>query len=46
MKDIERERKRRRGRDTGRGSSRLHGGSSTWDSIQGLQDHALGYRQC
>ena len=30
-----------RGRDTGRGRSRLHAGSPTWDSIQGLQDHAL-----
>ena len=28
--------------DTGRGRSRLHAGSLTWDSIPGLQDHALG----
>ena len=28
-----------RGRDTGRGRSRLHAGSPTWDSIPGLQDH-------
>ena len=33
------------GRDTGRGRSRLHAGSPTWDSIPGLQDHALGQRQ-
>ena len=31
-----------RGRDTGRGRSRLHAGSPTWDLIPGLQDHALG----
>ena len=31
-----------RGRDTGRGNSRLHAGSPTWDSIPGLQDHTLG----
>ena len=30
-----------RGRDTGRGRSRYHTESLTWDSIQGLQDHAL-----
>ena len=29
---------RERGRDTGRGRSRLHAGSPTWDSIPGLQD--------
>ena len=34
-----------RGRDTGRGRSRLHVGSPTWDSIPGLQDHILGQRQ-
>ena len=33
---------RERGRDTGRGRSRLHAGSPMWDSIQGLQDHTLG----
>ena len=33
---------RERGRDTGRGRSRLHAGTPTWDSIPGLQDHALG----
>ena len=33
---------RERGRDTGRGRSRLHAGGLTWDSIPGLQDHALG----
>ena len=38
-------RERERGRDTGRGRSRLHAGSPTWDSILGLQDHALGQRQ-
>ena len=39
MIDIE------RGRDTGRGRSRLHAGSPTWDSIPGLQDGAPGQRQ-
>ena len=34
-------RDRERGRDTGRGRSRLHAGSPMWDSILGLQDHAL-----
>ena len=34
-----------RGRDPGRGRSRLHAGSPVWDSIRGLQDHALGQRQ-
>ena len=29
----------------GRDRSRLHAGSPTWDSIPGLQDHALGLRQ-
>ncbi|XP_048961711.1 transmembrane protein 222 isoform X1 [Canis lupus baileyi] len=33
-----------RGRDTGRGRSRLHAGSPTRDSIPGLQDRALGQR--
>ena len=33
------------GGDTGRGRSRLHEGSPMWDSISGLQDHALGQRQ-
>ena len=41
----ERERKRERERDEGRGRSRLHAGNSMWDSIPGLQDHALGRRQ-
>ena len=41
MRDTERE----GGRDTGRGRSRLHPGSPMWDSIPGLQDHALGQRQ-
>ena len=37
---------RERGRDTGRGRSRLHApGSPTWDSIPGLQDRTLGQRQ-
>ena len=40
-----RERERERSRDTGRGRRRLHAGSPTWDSIPGLQDHALGQRQ-
>ena len=41
----ERHRERWRGRDTGRGRSRLHTGSPTWDSIPGPQDHTLGQRQ-
>ena len=41
MRDTVRE----RGRDTGRGRSRLHAGSPMWDSIPGLQDRALGQRQ-
>ena len=41
MIDTERE----RGRDTGRGRSRLHAGSPMWDSILGLQDHNLSQRQ-
>ena len=32
---------RERGRDTGRGRSRLHAGIQMWDLILGLQDHAL-----
>ena len=32
-------------RDIGRGRSRLHTGSPMWDSIPGLQGHALGQRQ-
>ena len=39
MRDTE------RGRDIGRGRSRLHAGSPTWDSIPGLQVHAPGQRQ-
>ena len=35
MIDMQKE----RGRDTGRGRSRLHAGSSMWDLIRGLQDH-------
>lgn len=34
-----------RGRDTGRGRSRLHAGSPMWDSIPGLQDRTLSQRQ-
>ena len=41
MRDTE----RKRGRDTGRGRSRLHAGNPTWDSIPRLQDHTLGWRQ-
>ena len=37
----ERDRKRE-AETTGRGRSRLHAGSLTWDSISGLQDHTLG----
>ena len=47
-------RDRKRGRDTGRGRSRLCAGSLMWDSILGLQDHTLaegsakplGHRDC
>ncbi|XP_022277725.1 cyclin-dependent kinase inhibitor 3 isoform X11 [Canis lupus familiaris] len=46
IQTIKRQRERERRRDTGRGRSRLHAGSPTWDSIQGLQDHALGCRWC
>ena len=41
---TQRQRERENCRDTGRGSSRLHAGSPTWDSIPGLQDHTLGPR--
>ena len=44
-RQTERKRERERGRNTGRGRSRLHAGSPMWDSILGLQDHALGQRQ-
>ena len=36
---------RERGRDTGRGRSRLHAGSLMWDSIPGPRGHVLGWRQ-
>ena len=36
---------RERGRDTGRGKSRLHAGGPMWDSIPGPQDHDLSQRQ-
>ena len=39
------ERERERGRDIGRGRSKLHAGSPMWDSILALQDRALGQRQ-
>ena len=39
MRDTE------RGRDTGKGRSRLLAGSPKQDSTLGLQDHALGRRQ-
>ena len=45
MSDMEREKERDRDRDTGRRRSRLHARSPMWDSIPGLQDHALGQRQ-
>ena len=35
-------RDRERARDLGRERSRLHAGSPMWDSVAGLQDHALG----
>ena len=38
------ERRRERDRDRGKGRSRLHAGSPMWDSIPGLQNHALGQR--
>ena len=41
MRGTERE----RGRDKGRGRSRLHAGRLLWDLILGLQDHALGQRR-
>ena len=41
MRDTQRE----RGRDTGRGRSRLHAGSLMWDLIPALWDHALSQRQ-
>ena len=34
-----------RHRDQGRERSRVHAGTLKWDSIPGLQDHALGQRQ-
>ena len=40
MRDTERE----RGRDPGRGRSRLHAGSPTWDSIPGPWGHDLRQR--
>ena len=42
MRDPERE--RQRGRDTGRGRSRLDAGSPMWVSIPDLQDQALGLK--
>ena len=39
------ETQKERGRDTGRGRSRLHAESTTWDLIHGLQDHALDCRR-
>ena len=39
MRDME------RGRDIGRGRSRLLAGILMWDLIPGLQDHSLGQRQ-
>ena len=40
------QRERERGRDTSRGRSRLQAGRPTWDSIPGLQDHALNEGRC
>ena len=37
---------RERGRDTGRGRSRLHAGSSMWDSIPGSRDHTWAKGRC
>ena len=39
------ERHTERGRNTGRGRSRLHAGSPMWDSIPGFQDHTLSGKQ-
>ena len=39
------ETQRERSRDTDWGRSSLHAGRPMWDSILGLQDHALGWRQ-
>ena len=39
------ERHTERGRDTGRGRSRLHAGSPMWDLIPGPRDHAPSRRQ-
>ena len=39
------ERHRERGRDIGRGRSRLHAGSPMWDLIPGPQDHNLTLEQ-
>ena len=39
------ERERERGRDTGRGRSRLLAGSPMWDLIPGPQDHTLSWKQ-
>ena len=41
----DRERETERGRDTGRGKSRLHAGSPMWDLIPGLWDHDPSQRQ-
>ena len=41
MRDTERE----RGRDTGRGRSRLHAGNLMWDLIPETRDHALSQRE-
>ena len=42
---LKRDTEREKGRDTGRGRSRLHARSLIWDSIPGLQDHTLNQRQ-
>ena len=41
----DRERERERGWDTGRGRNKFHAGSLMQDSILGLWDHALSWRQ-
>ena len=45
MRDTHREREIEAEPHTGRGRSRLHAESLTWDSIPGLQDHAPDQRQ-
>ena len=45
MRHTPRERERERGSDPGRGRSRLHAGSPTWDAIPGPRGHTLSQGQ-